>query len=77
MKKYIFGSRNGIHIMNLEKRKDSGIAFLTSVTVRGGTVLFVGTKKQAGNRGTGRDVRSMHVTKRWLGGTLTNFPRSP
>ncbi len=78
MKKYIFGSRNGIHIMNLEETQkglEKALRFLTSVTVRGGTVLFVGTKKQAGKivEQAAMSCGMPHVTKRWLGGTLTNF----
>ena len=50
MKKYLFGSRQGIHIINLEetqKALDEAMSFVKKTTIRGGVVLFVGTKKQA------------------------------
>lgn len=78
MKKYLFGSRQGIHIINLEetqKALDEALSYVKKVSARGGVILFVGTKKQAS------DAVAMHaascgmpfVNKRWLGGTLTNF----
>lgn len=78
MKKYIFGSRNGIHILNLEETQkglEKALNYLKSVTARGGTVLFVGTKKQAAKivEAAAVSCGMPHVTKRWLGGTLTNF----
>ncbi len=78
MKKYIFGSRNGIHILNLEetqKALESASNYMKSVTARGGTILFVGTKKQAAKLVESAAVSCgmPHVTKRWLGGTITNF----
>jgi small subunit ribosomal protein S2 len=75
MKPYIFGSRNGIYIIDLlktlEKLKEAG-DFLRDLS---GQVLFVGTKKQAQGAVEEQAQRcSMpYVTKRWLGGTLTNF----
>lgn len=78
MKKYIFGSRQGIHILNLEetqKALDLALATVQSIAARGGTILFVGTKKQAAKiverAATACGMPS--VTKRWLGGTLTNY----
>lgn len=79
MKPYIFGSRNGIHIIDLQKTvKHFKIACdkLENVVANGGTVLFIGTKRQA------RDVVAREakrcgmffVNNRWLGGTLTNYP---
>lgn len=78
MKKYIFGSRNGIHILNLEETQkglEKALNYLKSVAARGGTVLFVGTKKQAAKivEAAAASCGMPHVTKRWLGGTLTNF----
>lgn len=79
MGKYIFGVRNGVHILDLEETQKyltSALSFLSSVAERGGTVLFVGSKRQA-QEIVEREAKRCgmpHVTKRWLGGTLTNFP---
>ena len=78
MKKYIFGSRNDIHILNLEdtqKMLDVAMQFAKKTTLRGGTILFVGTKKQAVTpvEAAAKACSMPFVTKRWLGGTLTNF----
>jgi len=78
MKKYIFGDRQGIHIINLEetqKALESALAFAKSTCQRGGNVLFVGTKKQAAELVKAAALGSgmPFVDKRWLGGTLTNF----
>lgn len=78
MKKYLFGSKNGIHLINLEetqKALDAALAFVKKTTVRGGTILFVGTKKQAASivEEAAKACGMPYVTKRWLGGTLTNF----
>ncbi len=78
MAKYIFGQRNGIYIIDLQKTLEQmGKAYaLTRDTVaRGGTVLFVGTKKAARDT-IGREAQHCgmyYVNNRWLGGTLTNF----
>ena len=78
MKPYIFGARNGIYIIDLQKTVGlarSAFRFVNDVVAKGGTVLFVGTKKQA--QGAIREEASrcgmFYVTNRWLGGTLTNF----
>ncbi|MEN9557961.1 MAG: hypothetical protein RL141_330 [Candidatus Parcubacteria bacterium] len=78
MKKFIFGERQGIHIINLEetqKALEKALAFVRQTTGRGGSVLFVGTKKQAGDlvARVAIDAGMPYVNKRWLGGTLTNF----
>ncbi len=78
MKPYIFGARNGIYIIDLQKTvvlARAALRFVSDVTARGGTVLFVGTKKQAQDVVREEAARSgqYHVTNRWLGGTLTNF----
>ena len=78
MKKFIFGDRQGIHIINLEetqKALETAMAFARSVTQRGGNVLFVGTKKQASDivQAAAVSCGMPYVNKRWLGGTLTNF----
>jgi small subunit ribosomal protein S2 len=78
MKPYIFGARNGIYIIDLQKTvvmARAALRFVSDVTARGGSVLFVGTKKQAQDVVREEATRSgqFYVTNRWLGGTLTNF----
>jgi small subunit ribosomal protein S2 len=78
MAKFIFGERNGIYIIDLQKtagKLKNAIEFVRATTAKGGSILFVGTKKQA--QGPVRDEASRaampYVNQRWLGGTLTNF----
>lgn len=78
MKEYIFMKRNGIYIIDLRKTIDKlKIAYqaMKEIVEKGGTVLFVGTKKQAQSSVFEEAIRCNmpYVTKRWLGGTLTNF----
>ncbi|MBM7118007.1 30S ribosomal protein S2 [Archangium primigenium] len=78
MKPYIFGARNGIYIIDLQKTVNlarSAFRFVSDLTARGGSVLFVGTKKQAQDviQEEARRAGQFFVTSRWLGGTLTNF----
>lgn len=78
MKPYIFGSRNGIHIIDLQKTvKLFGKAydFIVRTVAEGYPVLFVGTKKQAHDSIIEESERCgmFYVVNRWLGGTLTNF----
>jgi small subunit ribosomal protein S2 len=78
MKRFIFGSRSGIYIIDLEKTEHALKAaadFLEDLTARGQQVLFIGTKKQAKPilEEEARRCGMPHVTTRWLGGTLTNF----
>jgi small subunit ribosomal protein S2 len=78
MKPYIFAERNGIHIIDLAqtvKRLDLALEFVTETVARGDSVLFVGTKKQAQEPVMQEAIRAgqPYVTKRWLGGMLTNF----
>jgi small subunit ribosomal protein S2 len=78
MKPYIFGARNGIYIIDLQKTVGlarGAFRFISDAVARGGSVLFVGTKKQAQDAVREEAARSgmFHVTNRWLGGTLTNF----
>jgi small subunit ribosomal protein S2 len=78
MKPYIFGARNGIYIIDLQKTVTlarNAFRFVSDAVARGGTVLFVGTKKQAQDAVRAEATRSgmFHVTNRWLGGSLTNF----
>jgi small subunit ribosomal protein S2 len=78
MKPYIFTERNGIHIIDLQKTVkalDHGYNMVRDTVAEGGTVLFVGTKRQA--QDTIRDEAGRcempYVTTRWLGGMLTNW----
>ncbi len=78
MKKYIFGERNGIYIIDLQKtlRKfKEACEFVEAVSAGGKPVLFVGTKKQAQEEieEEARRCGMYYVTQRWLGGMLTNF----
>ena len=78
MKPFIFGARNGIYIVDLQKTvrlAREAFKFVSDVCSRGASVLFVGTKKQAQDAVIEEATRSgqFHVTNRWLGGTLTNF----
>jgi small subunit ribosomal protein S2 len=78
MKPYIFGSRNGIYIIDLQRtsrKLREALAFVSDLAARGGSVLFVGTKRQAQESVVEESKRSsMHyIDQRWLGGTLTNF----
>lgn len=78
MQRYIFGARNGVYVLNLQKTVDlfqKAADFLQGVAARGGSVLFVGTKRQAKDtieEEAGR-CEQYFVTQRWLGGTLTNW----
>ncbi|HEX3480386.1 MAG TPA: 30S ribosomal protein S2 [Kofleriaceae bacterium] len=78
MKQYIFGARNGIHIIDLQhtvKLFRQAFQAVVDTTGRGETILYVGTKKQAQDVIVEEATRSNqhYVTQRWLGGTLTNF----
>jgi small subunit ribosomal protein S2 len=78
MKEYIFGARNGIYIIDLQKtvkKLREALAIVTDVAMGGGTVLFVGTKRQAQESIAEEASRCgmYFVNQRWLGGTLTNF----
>ena len=78
MKPYIFGARNGIYIVDLQKTvrlAREAFKFVSDICSHGASVLFVGTKKQAQDAVIEEATRSgqFHVTNRWLGGTLTNF----
>ena len=78
MKEYIFGTREDIYIIDLEKttkKLEEAYAAVNEIAKNGGTFLFVGTKKQAQEVAVEEALRSnsYYVTERWLGGTLTNF----
>lgn len=77
MAPFIFGERNGVQIINLEetqKQLEKALAFLSETVKQGGTVLFLGTKKQAQAlvKQAALDCGMPYVISRWLGGTLTN-----
>lgn len=78
MAPYIFTSRNGIYIIDLQKSSkkiDDAYKAMNEIAAKGGKVLFVGTKKQAQEAVKEEAIRSesFYVNSRWLGGTLTNF----
>jgi len=78
MKRYIFAERNGIFIIDLQKtlvESEKAFSFLQEVAARGGTILFVGTKKQAQEilAAEARRCGMPYINERWLGGMLTNF----
>lgn len=78
MKKFIFDARNGIHIIDLSKtavQLAAACDFLAEIAGKGGQILFVGTKKQAqaAVKESAVSCGQLHVTERWLGGTLTNL----
>jgi len=78
MKNYIFTKRDGIHIINLELTAgllDKACTFVKEIVAEGGTVLFVGTKKQAHDaiEEEAKRCGMFYVNNRWIGGTLTNF----
>ena len=79
MKKYIFGERNGIHIINLEQTveliENDAYPFVVDAVKQGKSVLFVGTKKQAQDaiKEEAERCGEYYINFRWLGGTLTNF----
>lgn len=78
MKQYIFGERNGIHIINLEKTVEcyeSALNILSSTVAHKGKVLFVGTKRAASEKvgQAATECGQFYVDHRWLGGMLTNW----
>nr|CAA9361561.1 MAG: SSU ribosomal protein S2p (SAe) [uncultured Nocardioidaceae bacterium] len=78
MKRFIFTERNGIYIIDLQQSLayiDNAFAFVKDTVTRGGSVLFVGTKKQAQEAISEQATRvgQPYVNQRWLGGMLTNF----
>lgn len=78
MKSYIFTRRNGIHIIDLEQTSsmlDQACEFIRQLVAEGGSILFVGTKKQAQEtiETEAKRCNMYYVSQRWLGGVLTNF----
>jgi small subunit ribosomal protein S2 len=80
MDEYIFAVRNGISIIDLSKTKfklSEASDFAKKISASGGTVLFVGTKRQAGKivKEAAERCEMPYVSERWLGGTFTNFDK--
>jgi small subunit ribosomal protein S2 len=78
MKRFIFGERNGIYIIDLQQtltRIEQAYAFVRDLSAGGGTVLFIGTKKQAQDpiQSYAEKCGMPYINERWLGGMLTNF----
>ena len=78
MKRFIFGERNGIYIIDLEQtltRVETAYNFVRELSAKGGSVMFIGTKKQAQDpvRSFAEKTGMPYVNERWLGGMLTNF----
>ncbi len=78
MKQFIFSQRNGVHIIDLEKtsqKLEEALVYAKNVVSNGGVILFVATKKQAVPiiEKYAKDCGMPYITRRWLGGTLTNF----
>ena len=78
MKKYIYGARNGVYIIDLQQTVtliNNAYKAMKEIVDNGGKVLFVGTKKQCQEAVQAEALRSgsFYITNRWLGGTLTNF----
>lgn len=78
MGNYIFGVRNGIHIINLEKTLElfeKALKEIENIVANGGKVMVVGTKKQAKElvKKAGEELKMPYVNERWIGGTFTNF----
>jgi small subunit ribosomal protein S2 len=78
MKRYIFGERNGIYIIDLQQTLgliEQAYSFVRDLVAGGGTILFIGTKKQAQDpvRSYAEKCGMPYINERWLGGMLTNF----
>ncbi len=78
MKKYIFGVRNGVHIIDLEKSLElfeNSLKYIDEVSKKNGSILIVGTKNQAKRivKKAAEEMDMPYVNNRWLGGTFTNF----
>ena len=78
MKKYVYGERNGIYVIDLSQTvpmAKEAFNFISKTAKAGKSVLFVGTKRQASQvvRDAAESCGAYHVTNRWLGGMLTNY----
>lgn len=81
MKPFIFGARNGVHVINLEftvERLNAACEFVKKVGENGGTIIFLGSKKQARSIvvEAAEKAGAMHISERWIGGLLTNFEQT-
>lgn len=81
MRRFIFGARDGVHVINLEftvERLDVACDFVKKVGEAGGTMIFLGTKKQARTivADAAKRAGAMYVVERWIGGLLTNFEQT-
>lgn len=79
MKDYIYGERNGIHIIDLQKTQElfgEALEFISNKVAEGKDILIVGTKKQAQDivEEEAKRAEAFYVNQRWVGGLLTNFP---
>jgi small subunit ribosomal protein S2 len=79
MKPYIFGARNGVHIIDLVKSRkmlESALELMKKFSAEGKTILIVGTKMQAKNtiKAIAEEAGMPYVCEKWIGGCLTNFP---
>lgn len=79
MKDYIYGERNGIHIIDLQKTQrlfTEALEFISNKVAEGKEILIVGTKKQAQDivEEEAKRAEAFYVNQRWVGGLLTNFP---
>lgn len=78
MEPYIFGTKNGIHVINLEKtleELEKTYTYTKNLAAQGKTILFVGTKRQARDiiKAAALEVGMPYIVERWIGGLLTNF----
>ncbi len=78
MEQYLFGARNGVHVINLEKtlkELEKSLNFVKTLTAQGKVILFVGTKKQAKDlvKAAAESCGAPYLVERWIGGLLTNF----
>jgi small subunit ribosomal protein S2 len=78
MEQYIFGTKNGIHVINLEKtveELEKAYTFTKNMVAQGKMILFVGTKRQARDivKAAAEEAGMPFVVERWIGGLLTNF----
>lgn len=78
MAPFIYGERSGVHIIDIEKTQtqiEKAMTFVTETAARGGSIVFVGTKRQAQPivEAFAKEAGMPYINTRWLGGTLTNF----
>jgi len=81
MKQFIFGARDGVHVINLEftvERLNTALEFVRKVGENGGTMIMLGSKKQARSIvvDAAKKNGAMYITERWIGGLVTNFEQT-